>query len=45
MNGGVAPNTIRACADAGAEMFVVGSALFGKDDIAKAMSDLRAALA
>lgn len=45
VDGGVAPNTIRACADAGAEMFVVGSALFGKDDIAKAMSDLRAALA
>lgn len=44
VDGGVAPNTIKACADAGAELFVVGSALFGKDDYAKVVSELHAAI-
>lgn len=45
VDGGVAPNTVRACADAGAEIFVVGSALFNKDDYHVALADLRSALA
>lgn len=45
VDGGVAPNTIRACADAGAQMFVAGSAIFNKDDYQVAIADLRNALA
>lgn len=45
VDGGVAPNTVKACADAGADIFVVGSAFFAQDDYHKALADLHAALA
>lgn len=45
VDGGVAPDTIRACADAGAELFVVGSALFNKDDCAQVVKNLHQAMA
>ncbi|MCK0526879.1 MULTISPECIES: ribulose-phosphate 3-epimerase [unclassified Anaerobiospirillum] len=45
VDGGVAPDTIRACADAGAELFVVGSALFNKDDYAQVVKNLHQAMA
>lgn len=45
VDGGVAPSTIASCANAGAELFVVGSALFGQADFSKALADLNQALA
>lgn len=45
VDGGVAPDTICACADAGAELFVVGSALFNKDDYAQVVKNLHQAMA
>lgn len=45
VDGGIAPDTIRACADAGAELFVVGSALFNKDDYAQVVKNLHQAMA
>ena len=44
VDGGVAPSTVKACADAGAEIFVVGSALFAQDNYVKALADLNAGL-
>lgn len=44
VDGGVAPNTVKACADAGADIFVVGSAFFAQDDYHKALADLHSAL-
>lgn len=44
VDGGVAESTIKACANAGASIFVVGSALFDKDDYSEALSKLNAAL-
>jgi ribulose-phosphate 3-epimerase len=41
VDGGVAPDTIEACAQAGADMFVAGSAVFGASDPAKAVEGLR----
>jgi ribulose-phosphate 3-epimerase len=41
VDGGVGPDTIERCADAGADMFVAGSAVFGADDPAKAVQQLR----
>jgi ribulose-phosphate 3-epimerase len=32
VDGGIAPDTARRCADAGADVFVAGSAVFGADD-------------
>ncbi len=32
VDGGVAPDTVAACAEAGADTFVAGSAVFGKED-------------
>jgi len=40
VDGGVSPSTIAACAEAGAELFVVGSAIFGHDDYASAVAEL-----
>jgi ribulose-phosphate 3-epimerase len=40
VDGGVNPSTIAACAEAGAELFVVGSAIFRHDDYAAAVRDL-----
>jgi len=45
VDGGVAPDTIRAIREAGADIFVAGSAIFGRDDYARAISDLKASLA
>ncbi len=42
VDGGVAEATIERCAEAGADVFVAGSAVFGKDDPAAAVRALRA---
>lgn len=44
VDGGVDPNTVKSCADAGANVFVVGSAFFGKDNRAAALSALNQGL-
>ena len=41
VDGGVAAGTIRACAEAGANAFVAGSALFRRADMAAAIRELR----
>lgn len=41
VDGGVSPETIAACAEAGAEMFVTGSAIFRTPDYAASLSELR----
>jgi ribulose-phosphate 3-epimerase len=41
VDGGVSASTIAACAEAGADTFVAGSAVFGADDAAVAVADLR----
>ncbi len=41
VDGGVAPLTIEQCAEAGADVFVAGSAVFGASDPAHACSSLR----
>nr|MBA2477038.1 ribulose-phosphate 3-epimerase [Sporichthyaceae bacterium] len=41
VDGGVSASTIAACAEAGADTFVSGSAVFGADDAAVAVADLR----
>jgi ribulose-phosphate 3-epimerase len=43
VDGGVGDETIGKCATAGAEMFVAGSAIFGKGDYTKAVGGLRSA--
>ncbi|MFH8345360.1 ribulose-phosphate 3-epimerase [Streptomyces sp. NPDC018045] len=42
VDGGVSAATIERCAEAGADVFVAGSAVYGADDPAKAVRDLRA---
>jgi ribulose-phosphate 3-epimerase len=42
MDGGIDPETIGACAAAGANVFVAGSAVYGADDPAAAVALLRA---
>jgi ribulose-phosphate 3-epimerase len=42
VDGGVAVDTIERCADAGADVFVAGSAVYGADDLDAAISGLRA---
>ena len=42
VDGGVAPDTIERAAEAGADVFVAGSAVYSADDPAKAIDDLRA---
>jgi ribulose-phosphate 3-epimerase len=42
VDGGVSERTIEVCADAGADVFVAGSAVFGADDPGEAISALRA---
>ncbi len=44
VDGGVSPATVKACAVAGANIFVVGSAFFGKDNYVEALKDLNQAL-
>jgi ribulose-phosphate 3-epimerase len=42
VDGGVSPATIERCAEAGADVFVAGSAVYGADDPAEAIRALRA---
>lgn len=42
VDGGVSAKTIERCAEAGADVFVAGSAVYGADDAAAAIDDLRA---
>ncbi len=42
VDGGVSPKTIGAIAAAGANIFVAGSAVFGQDDYAKVIAELKA---
>ena len=42
VDGGVSPDTIERCAEAGADVFVAGSAVYGADDPAAAVAGLRA---
>jgi ribulose-phosphate 3-epimerase len=42
VDGGVSEETIERCADAGADVFVAGSSVFGSDDPAAAVQALRA---
>ena len=42
VDGGVSAETIERCAEAGADMFVAGSAVFGADDPAAMVDTLRA---
>ncbi|MDO4223193.1 MAG: ribulose-phosphate 3-epimerase [Acinetobacter sp.] len=45
VDGGVTPDNIRAIAEAGADMFVAGSAIFGKPDYKAVIDQMRAELA
>jgi ribulose-phosphate 3-epimerase len=45
VDGGIKADNIRAAADAGADTFVAGSAIFGQRDYAQAIAQMRAALA
>lgn len=42
VDGGVSASTIEQCAEAGADVFVAGSAVYGADDAAAAVEELRA---
>ena len=42
VDGGVSAETIEQCAEAGADVFVAGSAVYGADDAASAIDELRA---
>lgn len=44
VDGGINTETIGACREAGADLFVVGSGIFRKDDYAAALSELRNAM-
>lgn len=44
VDGGIKPDNIRKVADAGADTFVAGSAIFGKPDYKRVIDDMRAAL-
>jgi ribulose-phosphate 3-epimerase len=45
VDGGVSAETIEQCADAGADVFVAGSAVYGADDAAAAVEHLRSLVA
>lgn len=45
IDGGVKPDNIKAIAEAGADTFVAGSAIFGQDDYAVVLSSMREELA
>lgn len=45
VDGGIKPGNIRLAADAGADVFVAGSAIFGQPDYAQAIEQMRGALA
>jgi ribulose-phosphate 3-epimerase len=42
VDGGVSASTIEQCAEAGADVFVAGSAVYGAEDAAAAVDELRA---
>ncbi len=42
VDGGISANTIERCAEAGADVFVAGSAVYGSDDPAAVLQSLRA---
>jgi len=42
VDGGVSASTIEQCAEAGADVFVAGSAVYGAESAAGAIDDLRA---
>ena len=42
VDGGVSATTIEQCAEAGADVFVAGSAVYGAEDAAAAVEELRA---
>ena len=42
VDGGVSARTIEECAQAGADVFVAGSAVYGAEDAAAAVDELRA---
>jgi ribulose-phosphate 3-epimerase len=42
VDGGVSAATIEQCAEAGADVFVAGSAVYGVEDAAGAVDELRA---
>ena len=44
IDGGISKDTIKQAADAGANVFVAGSAIFGKEDRRKAIEELRQAM-
>ena len=44
VDGGITPETIKACADAGADVFVAGSAVFKGDDYAATIGSLRSSV-
>ncbi|MDP6045352.1 MAG: ribulose-phosphate 3-epimerase [Phycisphaerae bacterium] len=44
VDGGIDADTIVKCANAGADVFVAGSSIFGDDDVARAIGDLRRAV-
>ena len=44
VDGGIKADNIRAAADAGADTFVAGSAIFGQKDYARAIAEMRAEL-
>lgn len=41
VDGGINTSTIESCAQAGAQLFVVGSAIFGADDYGEVIADLK----
>ena len=41
MDGGIAPETIEACAGAGTNVFVAGTAVFGAADVKARITELR----
>jgi ribulose-phosphate 3-epimerase len=45
VDGGIGPETIRQAYDAGANLFVAGSSIFGREDVVRAYRRLVAALA
>ena len=44
VDGGVGPENIRSCREAGATLFVAGSSVFGRDDLPRAYRELVEAL-
>jgi ribulose-phosphate 3-epimerase len=45
VDGGIAPDTARRCAEAGADVFVAGHAVFNQPDPARALAALKSAIA